>query len=260
MIRPRTGTRPGDPIADLIFACGYAVIQVEFAALLRENGLMGTIPMHAGGIFSVSVAPGDCSAVGLPPVNYMDDTAFVIMAECPSQLIPRLALAACLFVRTCRRHGLEVNFGPGKTEALVRFGGEGSRLAVAEVNTLEVAESEDGPAFLLPLADGGVLRIVQHCRHLGSEVTLQNGLHRELAARASAASVAMSALSRSLLAKSSLPATMRTMVARACVHSSALYLSGVWSELSSTQMARIGPAFYRPFRIIVGVHKPGPQG
>ena len=184
-----------------------------------------------------------------------------ITAECASELIPRLALAACLFVRTCRRHGLEVNFGPVKTEALVRFGGEGSRRAVAELNTLlEVAESEDGPAFLLPLADGGVLRIVQHYRHLGSEVTLQYGLDRELAARASATSVATSALSRSLLAKSSLPATMRTMVARACVHSSALYLSGVWSELSSTQMARIGPAFYRPFRIIVGVHKSGPQG
>ena len=52
---------------------------------------------------------------------------------------------------------------------------------------------------------------------------------------------------------------MRTMVARACVHSSALYLSGVWSELSSAQTARIGPAFYRPFRIIVGIHEPGPQ-
>ncbi len=92
-------------------------------------------------------------AVEVLPVNYMNDSAVVITTDCPSQLIPRLTLVADLFVRTCRKHGLSPNFGAGKMEALVRLAGASSQAAMAALSAFELAASEEGRAFLLPLAE-----------------------------------------------------------------------------------------------------------
>ena len=103
---------PGDPIADLIFACGYAALQCEFALLLREHGLLCSVPAQCGGVFSSPSVAGDECSVEVLPVNYMDDTAVVITADVPGLLISRLKLAAELFGCTCRKHGLSLHFIP----------------------------------------------------------------------------------------------------------------------------------------------------
>ncbi len=111
-IQPRTGTRPRDPIADLIFAFGYAVLQCEFHSLLREHGRLCSVAAPCGGDFSSSSVAGDECLVGdgcLVEVLPVNDTAVVITAACPGQLIPRLTLAAELVVRTCRKNGLSLN-------------------------------------------------------------------------------------------------------------------------------------------------------
>ncbi len=58
-IQPRTGMRPVDPIADLICACGYAVLRCEFASLLREHVLLRSVAAPCGGDCSSSSAAGD---------------------------------------------------------------------------------------------------------------------------------------------------------------------------------------------------------
>ncbi len=235
-------------------------MQCDFTDLLRAHGLLDTVAVRPGGVFATPVEADDESLAEMAPVKYMHDTAVLITADAPSLFTPRLKLATELFGRTCRKHGLSLNLGAGKTEAVVRFAGAEAQAAKGALNLVEFADGDEVPAFLLTLADDGTLRLVQHYRHLGSVVTQQYGLEQELAARASAASVATAALSRSVLCKTALPAPVRKMVAAACVHSTCLYLGGTWPESAATQMVMFGPAFHRPLRIIVGAHKPGPEG
>ena len=49
--RLRTGTRPGDPLADLVFALAFAKAEEDLLRDLRLAGLMWELPGHDGTIF-----------------------------------------------------------------------------------------------------------------------------------------------------------------------------------------------------------------
>ena len=105
------------------------------------------------------------------PVNYLDDTAIVVTAGAPPELLPRLMAVTTEFILACRANGLEVNFGPGKTEAILRMSGAGTAAANADLCALESELCGDAVVQKLPLDGHGSLRIVQHYRHLGAELS-----------------------------------------------------------------------------------------
>ncbi len=123
----------------------------------------------------------------------------------------------------------------------------------AEVHAGEVA-------VLMPLADGGTVRVIQHYRHLGSMVWPKCAMDREIAARATAGHVATIALGRSCLTKSMLPTGARGLATVSCCHSRCLYLCGTWPELARQQLARLGAAYYRSLRMVAGAQKPALNG
>ncbi len=49
---------------------------------------------------------------------FMDDTVLPVLAASATELLCRVAQVARLAIVVCKRHGLKVNFSPGKTEAL----------------------------------------------------------------------------------------------------------------------------------------------
>ncbi len=77
----RVGTRPGDPLADLIFAMAFAIFQQDASIAMREKALTFDVPVSVGGIF----APLDDAVPGMQvwPICYLDDAAILLRATSP---------------------------------------------------------------------------------------------------------------------------------------------------------------------------------
>ena len=127
----RTGTRPGDPLADLVFALAFAEAQADVARALAAEGLDATLPLREGGVFAdhtpqvVAVASPALEIPVLHP-TFMDDTVLPVLASNCVELISRTQRTMEIVVSIFRLHGLEVNFCPGKTEALFLIHGPGA--------------------------------------------------------------------------------------------------------------------------------------
>ncbi len=133
-------------------------------------------------------------------------------------------VVCCLFLKLAASCGLEVSFSAGRSEAILHFIGRSAEAGRKLLAELELDEA--GVSALTPLSDGGHLRVVDSCRHLGTQVSSSVSLTREISQRTSAAAAAHAALAKPLLAKSTVGVSGRSLVAAACVHSRLLYLSG----------------------------------
>ncbi len=129
------GARPGCPLADLIFALGYAIGMRDFMARLVELDLIWCLPLAEDGCFSSSLPT---SEVRLPPICYVDDTAVLVEASSAVKLVGRMALVVNMLLEVTRRHGLQLKFSERKTEVVISVAGDGPRAGqklVAELET-----------------------------------------------------------------------------------------------------------------------------
>ena len=145
-----TGTVPGSPIADTLFAIIYASYLSDLQASLRERG------------FSSSVA--NCQDSDTP--TWADDTAVLFQAASASAAAHVLEEVAALAYAGMTRLGLQPNLGAGKTEAILSLRGTGSR----EVRRSIYCAATPGVCFQGPDGRSLFLRIVQEYVHLGSLV------------------------------------------------------------------------------------------
>ncbi len=116
-------------------------------------------------------------------------------------------------MQTYSRHGLVVNFGTGRTEAVVRYAVAATKEATAAPCSIALVDDGGDSVPLLPLASGGALRLALHYRHLGGVVGRGYGLDCEVAARASAGHISIAALPKLCLRKAVLPTSARSLAA-----------------------------------------------
>eukprot|EP00438_Fugacium_kawagutii_P011894 Skav219175 [mRNA] locus=scaffold648:409701:433350:- [translate_table: standard] len=109
-----TGTRPGDPMADLSFSFIMRSIATHVVQDLRP-------------ILSTLHHDGTDEVVG--PVIWVDDFALFIEHEVPDRLLDLIRHAAHRVLVRCREKGLQLNLSRGKSEVVVRLQGRGSHAA-----------------------------------------------------------------------------------------------------------------------------------
>eukprot|EP00439_Symbiodinium_sp_Y106_P058319 s344_g8.t1 len=107
-----SGTAPGSPVADLFFHFLYSRFLVHMETALLAEG--HCVRLHSSDAKD-SVAP-----------TWADDTALLIGPLPPDRLAPTLSRVASLLSCGLSGMGLEANFGPGKSEAVVHIAGPGS--------------------------------------------------------------------------------------------------------------------------------------
>ncbi|CAE7734509.1 unnamed protein product [Symbiodinium sp. CCMP2592] len=151
-----SGTAPGSPVADLFFSFVYARFLHHVEEVLLSEGhcvrLQAEDPLD-------SVAP-----------TWADDTALLVGPVRPCQLVSTLTRVATLLSDGLAQIGLEANFCPGKSEAVVHIAGHGS----AAVRRQLLCQEEPGISFALPDGTDGLLRVVPTYTHLGT-VIAHNG-------------------------------------------------------------------------------------
>jgi hypothetical protein len=252
-----TGTRPGDPLADLVFSLAFVPVQEDILSGLRSLGLVHSIDVLGDGAFSVSTV---VSVVEVLPPTFMDDMVVPIFDEDPFRLLDKVANAMQVILESCVRFGLEVNFAPGKSEALVALHGKGASACRQSMVNLEAADSNGVLATFLCLPGGQKLRIVKRYKHLGALVHAGLDMSPEVSFKCASSSVAATALSRPCLKQVGFPVQTRKAVALACCQSRLMYLAGTWGSLSVAVYRRFEAACFKPYRAMLGVHGPPAEG
>ncbi|CAE7443963.1 unnamed protein product, partial [Symbiodinium sp. CCMP2456] len=112
----QAGTIPGAPLADLLFQLTIAPAFESLQRSLHKEGLaahVGEAEPHL--------------------LTWLDDFAVPVTAENSADLANRAARTASLTAQALALAGIEMNFGAGKSEAILQLHGPGAQAAKAEV-------------------------------------------------------------------------------------------------------------------------------
>ena len=113
-VRTYVGTRPGDPLADVVFALTFLSFQTSLEQFLLQVGASVRALRRLGGIFGT----GEPVQETLPCPAYMDDLTILLEADAYPELLARLAVVTEGTARIASDFGLQLNLAPGKTKAL----------------------------------------------------------------------------------------------------------------------------------------------
>ena len=152
VFRPSTGSRPGDPLADLLFSFVVTRMLSIINSKLETQEIFDCHPQE-----DILLAQN---------ITYVDDMAFVIQAEA-TKLISKTALVIAEILEVFTEHGFTLSYGAGKTALTIDFHGKHAtksrqQCEAAHPHHLEVMNEHIG-CVKVP--------ILPHYRHLGGYVT-----------------------------------------------------------------------------------------
>lgn len=209
---PRTGSRPGDPLADALF--GFVMAKALHAIARRYD------------------AEGLCTTWNddfpiAPAVVWVDDAIFHVEASA-SQLQEKTTCALRILHEEMLRVGLCLNYGQGKTEVLMCFWG-----SKAKGSSQHFFQQMRGQFHVCNEFDGVfTVRAVPHYKYLGGFITKTLSLLPELRVRRAQMHQQLHGIKHCALADESLPIEKRRSLLQSLGLSVSTLHSGTWRPLS----------------------------
>ena len=117
------GCRPGEPIADFVFVFMFGKVLKEARSVLIETGCGWTVGYDENQI--VEARARRHTAQEAEEAHADDCVYFLGHEDSEKLLLAAVRFATEEFCKAAERHGLPVNFGVAKTEALVVLRGTG---------------------------------------------------------------------------------------------------------------------------------------
>ena len=189
IIQTQAGVRPGDSIANVL----YAFLQALFLAQLRALAQAKGYTCHD------ALAGSQLEGQLLVP-TWADDCVALLSAKSPALLLDRFKGVAAIAHDLVNTRGLAPNYSQGRTEALIQFLGPGAQSAR---KSLHIAE---GSLLRFHVAHGEVTcHTVSHYTHLGGKVHCKGGVLVDILQAGASALAATRPLARNVLRNSSLP-------------------------------------------------------
>ena len=183
---PMTGSRPGDPNADVLFSLVLAKMLRDIEQKAMEQGLE----------LSHETVAGDVSDV----VTWVDDIAFSITGGA-HVLVDKTMQLLTIVQDTMLEHGLSLSYGVGKTAVMFSFHGEGAIAARQETGQ----KYQDGLPLLSEYKGQVKIPLVSHYRYLGGFVVRSGSRLPELRVRTAGAMAKLKPLRRVLTHPDLLP-------------------------------------------------------
>ena len=215
------GTRPGDPIADLLFNMAMSLIQRSVRSKLAAHQLYDLA--HSMKSSNLLETP-DVPPHGYTAVAYVDDV--VIMAHAPTNEAMRhmTQLVVSTFFDEAKHRGLCMNFDARKTEAIFQPAGTGTR-AFRD----HWFREQHGRLPILTEASLHHLNLVHKYRHLGTQIQHGADIAADSREKSALARQAWGPLSRSFFCKRNVGLGAKITVFKSLVMSRLLYNCHVWS-------------------------------
>ena len=211
--RTRSGTRPGDSIADTLFALVLAEAMQHLRGRLAAADLLQD-------------AEGNAPAF---PV-WADDSVLPFAFETADGLHEALPVVASMVHGTFAARAMSLNYGAGKTEALLRLTGAGSTRLRRQLL---------GRARAVPFADdqgrSHELRLCQRYTHLGTVLTETGAPRADFRAKLAKAKQAVHPLASAILRNPQIAWDARRHVLESIGISAATHNIGVWHHCTADE-------------------------
>ena len=221
LVRTRRGTRPGSPIADILFHALMLEVTRDIDTWLAQHPVMASVASELG-------IPMNC-------VVWSDDLAvpwYSLSADDLTEGIGKL-LAHIHSLFTAK--GFALNFGAGKTGAVLTFRGENAPKWRQSIQLV------DKPGFSCTLSNGE--NVFLHCphayKHLGSLYSSAQTIDLEIRHRLGLAKGAFAAISRPLLTNRRLPCYLRVRLFNCLIISKLFYGLGAWPTPTTKQLKNL---------------------
>ena len=219
------GTRPGDPLADLMFAFVLKGVLKDCNTAIRASGLEFSV--DTAGILA-SGSPGSYAIE--PSMSWHDDCAFVFVAHSSGDLRAAASHTLHSVEKAFCARGLELSFAAGKTELLLHPLGKGHQ----NVRQKMFTATEPRVCFLPEVGSITWVRLVRGYTHLGSAVDVTGNVAKDIQRRLSHAREAARPLRKHVFGCPQVPLPTRLMLFRGLVMSRLLHNVGSWVRLTQT--------------------------
>ena len=230
-IATHRGTRPGDPVGDILFNMLFRLILKDVRIELQQHPeaqWIGT-PVDGEGVFNDGPIPSTAFA----EIAFVDDVAYIVHSKSPELTIGLVQSILSAFKDAAAKRGLKVNFAEGKTEVLVNLVGPGSR-----ASRTRLWHDMRGKVPVVSENETCDVQLVHHYKHLGSFVQEKAITTKDRNCRIAEARKAAGALVRPFFAKPFLKLTTKTTVFEALVSSKHRYNVHTWSWVSDDELAK----------------------
>ena len=210
-ILPRTGSRPGYPLADTLFGFLMAKCMHRIATRFDQDEL-------------TTVWSGPSGAI--PALAWVDDAVFHV--EAPSQhIVGKITRALQIVHEEMLRMGLQPNYAAGKTEVLLNFKGRH-----ATQSSQAFHKNHQGLLRVFNEVDGMLtVRTVNAYKHLGGFVTCKGSLHPELKVRGAQTQQQLRGLKHVVLSDPALSLTSRQTILKSLGLSVLTLHAGTWRPM-----------------------------
>ena len=222
------GTRPGDPVADILFNLCMTLILRDF----REYMIEATAIPWMGQATSIK---NFADTVHLPTeaffdITYVDDCAVAMHAKDNSRIRALAQHAVHAIAHAALKRGLQVNFDQGKTELLWNVTGPGTRQLKTELYQA---------GNMLQWTHQGVSYSVHIChayKHLGTWMQTRHRHNREVLARAHSAKQQWGQLVRSFFTKRPISLPTKATVFQTLIVSKVAYNVHTWAGVTLKEL------------------------
>ena len=226
----RTGTKPGDSIADLLFA----FLMARFLASLRvqfiQTGLHTELPI-------AWIPPGPVNAGEIPAQNlveaaWVDDLVLLIQAQTPAILVEKIRVAAAIVYEQAAAFSLKLNLKRDKTSVIVSFRGPTAKQQWAQL--LQDDPCKPMIAFECPsLAAPLFLEVLPDYVYLGVLQDQKGHPAVEVRRRLLSVQAITNILREGIFKSPRLPVTTKRQLFRSLVLSKLTFSAGAWQFMHS---------------------------
>ena len=228
---PMTGSRPGDPNADVLFG----MIQARVLATLHQRAAHVGMPLF----------PESGSDLRVPNcVTWVDDIA-VSITSTPSDVVARTMQMLSLVRDVMLEFGLQLSFGVGKTAAMITFHGKGASKA------RQSFESKQSDHLTILTEHQGAVQVpvVTHYKHLGGFITKSGSKLQEIRIRGAATMAKLKPL-RKLMKSPDLEVEKKRLILQSMGISVLTLHSGTWFNLTQSEFTAWQAAVFRTYQMI----------
>ena len=228
------GTRPGSPLADVIFHLLMVDCLVEVNDWISSNLAYATILEENGIVFD--------------SVCWADDLAIPWATSQATELAPAVQNLLRFVRQTFARKGMSLNMARGKTSVVAHFVGNGAK---EERSRLQLTQ-EGGEWVHLGTDELVWLHYVPTYKHLGTIFSSTMDLDHEIRSRIGVAYSSFQLIAKNVLCNRHLPHKVRLKLFRALVLSKLFYGAGSWTPLAATTLKKLRVAVAGMVRRILG--------
>ena len=227
---PATGSRPGDPNADLL----YSFIMSKILRCIRSRAEDAGIALEEDTPYG-------------PVVNHaawVDDAVFAIFSSAES-LISKTATLLSIIIDVATEHGMQLSFGPGKTSVLFEFHGK-------RAQSMRQKLDKEFRGFLPVCSEHwGCKRvpITNHYKYLGGFLVRGGSKLQEIRVRSACAHSNMRPLKKVLTNDDMSMEHKRTLVKSFGLSRLVLH-SGTWCNLTQGEYQAWHAAVYKLYQVV----------